>query len=156
MYSDLWWQYIKVRKLFKGGNYSRAETIRGNTVYKKVHSVFKYGWLIRIHFPDYLLSKGTENSYENLGHLYFCIWGIIELVFALLFEWWFYSYFNFISVNQSISYFTNLCVYLYTYICIQIHWSLRNYLCIYFLIITYFDDYRKKRKRKENRYFACI
>ena len=24
--------YIKVRKLFKGGNYSRAETIRGNTV----------------------------------------------------------------------------------------------------------------------------
>ena len=23
---------IKVRKLFKGGNYSRAETIRGNTV----------------------------------------------------------------------------------------------------------------------------
>ena len=25
-------QYIKVRKLLKGGNYSRAETIRGNTV----------------------------------------------------------------------------------------------------------------------------
>ena len=25
-------QYIQVRKLFKGGNYSRAETIRGNTV----------------------------------------------------------------------------------------------------------------------------
>ena len=32
MYCDLWTQYIKVRKLFKGGNYSRAETIRGNTV----------------------------------------------------------------------------------------------------------------------------
>ena len=32
MYCDLWLQYIKVRKLFKGGNYSRAETIRGNTV----------------------------------------------------------------------------------------------------------------------------
>ena len=32
MYSDLWLQYIKVRQLFKGGNYSRAETIRGNTV----------------------------------------------------------------------------------------------------------------------------
>ena len=32
MYCDLWWQYIQVRKLFKGGNYSRAETIRGNTV----------------------------------------------------------------------------------------------------------------------------
>ena len=32
MYCDLWSQYIQVRKLFKGGNYSRAETIRGNTV----------------------------------------------------------------------------------------------------------------------------
>ena len=32
MYCDLWSQYIKVRKLFKRGNYSRAETIRGNTV----------------------------------------------------------------------------------------------------------------------------
>ena len=30
MYCDLW--SIKVRKLFKGGNYSTAETIRGNTV----------------------------------------------------------------------------------------------------------------------------
>ena len=30
MYSDLWSQFIQVRKLFKGGNYSRAETIRGN------------------------------------------------------------------------------------------------------------------------------
>ena len=34
MYCDLWLQYIQVRKLFKGGNYSRAETIRGNTVFK--------------------------------------------------------------------------------------------------------------------------
>ena len=33
MYCDLWSQYIQVRKLFKGGNYSRAETIRGNTVH---------------------------------------------------------------------------------------------------------------------------
>ena len=32
MYCDLWSQYINVRKLFKGGNYSRAETIWGNTV----------------------------------------------------------------------------------------------------------------------------
>ena len=32
MYCDLWSQYIQVRKLFKGGNYSREETIRGNTV----------------------------------------------------------------------------------------------------------------------------
>ena len=32
MYCDLWSQYIQVQKLFKGGNYSRAETIRGNTV----------------------------------------------------------------------------------------------------------------------------
>ena len=32
MYCDLWIQYIKMQKLFKGRNYSRAETIRGNTV----------------------------------------------------------------------------------------------------------------------------
>ena len=32
MYCDLWSQYINVRKLFKGGNYLRAETIWGNTV----------------------------------------------------------------------------------------------------------------------------
>ena len=31
MYCDHWSQYIQVRKLFKGGNYSRAETIRENT-----------------------------------------------------------------------------------------------------------------------------
>ena len=32
MYCDLLSQYIQVPKLFKGGNYSRVETIRGNTV----------------------------------------------------------------------------------------------------------------------------
>ena len=32
MYCDLWTQYIQVWKLFEGGNYSRADTIRGNTV----------------------------------------------------------------------------------------------------------------------------
>ena len=32
MYCDLWLQYIQVQKLCKGGNYSRATTIRGNTV----------------------------------------------------------------------------------------------------------------------------
>ena len=29
---QIWSQYIQVWKLFKGGNHSRAETIRGNTV----------------------------------------------------------------------------------------------------------------------------
>ena len=33
MYCDLSLQYIQVRKLFKGGNYSRAEAIHGNTVF---------------------------------------------------------------------------------------------------------------------------
>ena len=32
MYCDLCSQYIQVRKLFKGGNYSREKTIWGNTV----------------------------------------------------------------------------------------------------------------------------
>ena len=41
MYCDLWWQYRQVRKLFKGGNYSRAETIRGNTVLCLVLDKFK-------------------------------------------------------------------------------------------------------------------
>ena len=36
MYYDLWSQYIQVRKLFKGGKYSMAETIRGNTVDSKI------------------------------------------------------------------------------------------------------------------------
>ena len=31
-----------MRKLFKGGNYSRAETIRGNTVFKNSDSVPRY------------------------------------------------------------------------------------------------------------------
>ena len=41
MYCDLWLQCIQVRKLFKGGNYSRAETIRGNTVFKVVEQLNK-------------------------------------------------------------------------------------------------------------------
>ena len=36
MYCDLWWQYIKVQKLFKGGNYSRAENIGGNTLFQNM------------------------------------------------------------------------------------------------------------------------
>ena len=32
MYCHLWLQYIQAQKLFKGGNYSRAETICGNPV----------------------------------------------------------------------------------------------------------------------------
>ena len=35
MYCDLCSQYIKVRKIFNEGNYSRAETIRGITVGSK-------------------------------------------------------------------------------------------------------------------------
>ena len=30
-------RYINMRKLFKGGNYSKAETIRGNTVFESVN-----------------------------------------------------------------------------------------------------------------------
>ena len=36
MHRDLWWQYIKVQKLIKGGNYSRAEYIGGNTVFQNM------------------------------------------------------------------------------------------------------------------------
>ena len=34
-----WSQYINVRKLFKGGNYSRAETIWGNTIINVTPSI---------------------------------------------------------------------------------------------------------------------
>ena len=126
------------------------------------HLVFRYGGLRNFTsllagyrnwepiFPS-LLTVG-----KILVILYVGLWGIVELVFALPFKWMIiFTSILFQSINL-ISYFTNLLVLLYIYICIQIHWLLRNCLCIYFLIITYFDDYRKKRKRKENRYFACI
>ena len=44
MYCDLWLQYIQVRKLFKGGNYSRAETIRGNTVFQRQKVISSEYW----------------------------------------------------------------------------------------------------------------
>ena len=48
MYCELCSQYIKVRKLFKGGNYSWAEIICGNTVYgpykiESLNFIFKFG-----------------------------------------------------------------------------------------------------------------
>ena len=42
-----------MRKLFKGGNYSRAETIRGNTVYKKC-----FGNNSNLHIPKVGISGG--------------------------------------------------------------------------------------------------
>jgi hypothetical protein len=48
MYYDLWSQYIQVRKLFKGGNYSRAETICGNTVNKKFLTMATIGNVVMI------------------------------------------------------------------------------------------------------------
>ena len=54
MYCDLWLQYIQVRKLFKGGNYSRAETIPGNTVNGKLP--FKGVYFIIVIWADYLES----------------------------------------------------------------------------------------------------
>ena len=39
MYCDLWTQYIQVRKLFKGGNYSRAETIQGQKLFAEIRYV---------------------------------------------------------------------------------------------------------------------
>ena len=62
MYCDLWWQYIKVRKLFKGGNYSREETIRRNTVF--------IIWIIATPIHDFI--AGTlyiHNLYEVCTYL---------------------------------------------------------------------------------------
>ena len=55
MYCDLWSHYIQVQKLFKGGNYSRAETIRGNTVciyysiWKSEKRVHAYSGVLKKH-----------------------------------------------------------------------------------------------------------
>ena len=72
MYCDLWTQYIQVRKLFKGGNYSRAETIRGNTVYliqlRQTHlriCKLKNNSFLLI----YLYQKKTEIVFNLLLHL---------------------------------------------------------------------------------------
>ena len=56
MYCHLWSQYINVWKLFKGGKYSRAETIWGNTV-------FELPWRI----PDDLLFPWYRGIDERHG-----------------------------------------------------------------------------------------
>ena len=55
MYCDLCSQYIKVRKLFKGGNYSRAGTILGNTVIGQLNLAINFTWSVT--FSDSVLSK---------------------------------------------------------------------------------------------------
>ena len=80
MYCDLWSQYINVRKLFKGGNYSRAETIWGNTVvlatncWKHVLHSFIYAYksynicqhFSQIHWSNIYHSKFRE-KFHSLG-----------------------------------------------------------------------------------------
>ena len=66
-YCDLWWQYIQVRKLFKGGNYSRAETIWGNTVVyilQNVHYIFK------VHLHTYFVVALRESLQFTLDTAY--------------------------------------------------------------------------------------
>ena len=92
-------------------------------------------WRAKKNSLSYLLGIGTENRFsqptyscENFGYLYVGLWGIVELVFALPFKWMIlFPSILFQSINY-ISYFTNLCVYLYIYICIQIHWSINDHV----------------------------
>ena len=75
MYCDLWLQYIQVRKLFKGGNYSRAETIRGNTVcslmpnlIKKCRTVSSAGGYRDLRFgPQIVLADRLLNPIQITG-----------------------------------------------------------------------------------------
>ena len=77
MYCDLWWQYIQVRKLFKGGNYSRAETIRGNTVFDFQSIYFGNGKQLAMHnaynFPhaqgEDFQKKANFHSLQKSCHL---------------------------------------------------------------------------------------
>ena len=62
MYCDLWLQYIKVQKLFKGANYSRAETILGN----KVSIILKFLFLFD---PFYRLGKKSIKKDSFWGEL---------------------------------------------------------------------------------------
>ena len=71
MYCDLWSQYIKVRKLFKGGNYSRAKTIRGNTV---SFSSFVTWYCLKIAPKIRNNSNFTKELKDGVLYAFFEIW----------------------------------------------------------------------------------
>ena len=68
MYCDLWSQYIQVRKLFKGGNYSRVETIHGNMVIENENSSYKVATFFR-KVTMYLKNRGDDYKVEKVSHL---------------------------------------------------------------------------------------
>ena len=66
MYCDLWSQYIQLRKLFEGGNYSRAETIRGNTVAMYYHCKIFYASDVRTrNFTTKIQNLFSLETYHN-------------------------------------------------------------------------------------------
>ena len=109
---------IQGRKLFKGGNYSRKYGIQKGSFSIQI-------WRTKKNSLPWLLSIGTENwfsqptpySYENFGHLYFGIWGIVELVFALLFEWMILFILQFyLSQSIYLILYKSLCILIYLYL----------------------------------------
>ena len=71
MYCDLCSQYMQVRKLFKGGHCSRAETIPGNTVYPQEvqeHRLFcSFAWKIK-----FLLLAHVGKKVKNFTGAHMC------------------------------------------------------------------------------------
>ena len=107
---------IQGRKSFKGGNYSRKYDIQKGSFSIQI-------WRTNKNSLPWLLSIGTENwfspaySYENFGHLYFGIWGIVELVFALLFEWMILFILQFyLSQSIYLILYKSLCILIYLYL----------------------------------------
>ena len=67
MYCDLWWQYIQVRKLFKGGNYSRKY---GICAWMK-----KYKFIARLFCPIGIHTPTTKLNTLIIQTSFFWSWG---------------------------------------------------------------------------------
>ena len=67
MYCDLWSQYINVRKLFKGGKYSRAETIWGNTVWMMKNCIM--AWCFFLFHAGTYVHICIENIHSVFLHI---------------------------------------------------------------------------------------
>ena len=78
MYCDLCSQYIQMRTLFKGGNYSRVETICGNTVFTILDNFLRSFSVSANNFEsnfdyDYKIQKKSEFQSPRLQNWFYHI-----------------------------------------------------------------------------------
>ena len=81
-------KYINLRKLFKAGNYSRAETIWGNTVFmwfeKQDDNIDQYILLKTTAFPQSFLRGITYFYFSIVGSFFLFVWPLKRLFEILL------------------------------------------------------------------------